>query len=245
MEENLDSVVKSLSGNSNELLEYLPYLLQDLFELGGDGNIAVSLLENNFSQNLSNINVLDLCCGKGAALIKFAQTFNCKGVGIDLFPSFINDAKKYSVQFNLQNNLNFYVMDLREAVTVFKKFDLVIFGNDTDVIGDEISSLEKIKKCCNTNGFIMYDYINILNSEFKIKLEKIGLKVVDSILIEKNEIKLINKENNRKIKHRADELSLKFPLKKHLFNEYVIAQEKESLEFEEETNWTKLLIQKV
>jgi len=245
MEENLDSVVKSLSGNNNELLEFLPYLLQDLFELGGDSNYTINLIEKNFPSGIQNFNVLDLCCGKGAILLQISQKFNCIGTGVDLFPTFISDAKKYSLDFNLQHKLDFKVMNITEAVKTFQNFDIVLFGNDTDVLGNEIQSLSKIKNCSRSNGYIVFDYINIVNSEFENELKNVGLKIIDCILIEKKEIKRINYENNTKIKKRSSELILQFPNKKKLFEDYVKSQEQESLEFEQNLNWTKLLLKKL
>jgi hypothetical protein len=44
MEEIKKSVVDSLDGNNVELFQHLPYILQDLWEIGADPSIIVSLI---------------------------------------------------------------------------------------------------------------------------------------------------------------------------------------------------------
>lgn len=65
-----ESVVESLDGFRTELLPYLPYLLQDLWEIEADPDTMLSLIKQYIRQD--RLNILDLGCGKGAVTIKIA-----------------------------------------------------------------------------------------------------------------------------------------------------------------------------
>ena len=104
-----NSILESLSGNNEPILEYLPYILQDLWELGGGKEEMITILKNNFNNEIKNFNVLDLCCGKGANLIVLASVLGCKGLGIDLFEPFISEANKMAKIFNVTKLVDFIV----------------------------------------------------------------------------------------------------------------------------------------
>jgi len=81
----------SLTAESTDLLPYLPYLLQDIYELGSSpADIEVLLRENtDFGPWFR---VLDLACGKGAVSIHLAAKFGCSVKGVDFMQTFVNDA---------------------------------------------------------------------------------------------------------------------------------------------------------
>ena len=89
-----ESIVESLDGFQPELLPYLPYLLQDLWEIGADPSTMLSLIKQYMRQD--KLNILDLGCGKGAVSIKIAQEINCKILGIDAMNEFIKSAQDYA-----------------------------------------------------------------------------------------------------------------------------------------------------
>jgi len=67
-------LARSLSAGTTELLPYLPYILQDYWELGSDPEVMVQLVKKYV--NLSNnTRILDLACGKGAVSIKLLTGF--------------------------------------------------------------------------------------------------------------------------------------------------------------------------
>src|SRR5512140_3618904 len=86
-----EKTAQSLSANDAELLPYLPYLLQDLWELGSNPADIIELIEKNVP-NKSEMKVLDLACGKGAVSIKLAELIECSIKGIDIIPKFIDAA---------------------------------------------------------------------------------------------------------------------------------------------------------
>ena len=64
MEEIQNSIVEALDGPDIELYPYLPYLLQDLWEIGADPSIMLALLKNNIKKK--KLRIMDLGCGKAA-----------------------------------------------------------------------------------------------------------------------------------------------------------------------------------
>ncbi len=243
MEINSKSVVESLSGASSEIIEYLPYLLQDLWELGGGTDELLEMLEKNTGTIKSNDKVLDLCCGKGVVLINLAKKYKCGGVGIDLFEPFIIEAKEKAVQNQVKHQIKFEVMDIKDAIKCFSGYDVVIYGGDTDVLGTEIESLQKVVSCCKSKGYIIYESASDSLEEVFKSVKKTGLQIIDQSVMQKENIVNINNYNNNKIKQRADELIERFPLKKTLFENYVISQVKESYELENNLIWFRFLLQ--
>ena len=80
-----ESVVTAMDGSDKELFPYLPYILQDLWEIGADPTIIIKLIDKRFP-NSDKLKVLDLGCGKGAVSIKVSQKFGYHCLGIDAVP---------------------------------------------------------------------------------------------------------------------------------------------------------------
>jgi ubiquinone/menaquinone biosynthesis C-methylase UbiE len=88
-----ESVVTAMDGTNKELYPYLPYIFQDIWEIGADPDVIIKLIKKH-STNCTNLEVLDLCCGKGAVSIKISKSLGCKCYGIDAVPEFISFAQK-------------------------------------------------------------------------------------------------------------------------------------------------------
>jgi SAM-dependent methyltransferase len=245
MEINYKSILSSLSGTDDKIIKHLPYLLQDLWELGGGTDRTLDLLDRNLSSSLASSRILDLCCGNGPAIISIAKKHKCGGIGIDLFEPFIIEAREKSFQNNVQHLIKFQVMDIKEAVELFKNFDVVIYGGDTNVLGNEIESLKRIANCCKANGCIILELtMNSLEKIFE-SIREIGFKVVDKFVIKKEVIVEINKFNNEKINHRAQELIKRYPSQKKLIENYIRSQELESFQLENNLIWCILLLKRI
>lgn len=72
-EENRD-VSHSLDADER-LLPFLPVLLQDLWSLGFSPQPMLRLLDRCGVTKRQSMSVLDLGCGKGAALVRLAREF--------------------------------------------------------------------------------------------------------------------------------------------------------------------------
>jgi 2-polyprenyl-3-methyl-5-hydroxy-6-metoxy-1,4-benzoquinol methylase len=67
-----EKLAKSLTAESTELIPFLPYLLQDLWELGSSPKDMINLISRNIDIT-KNTRILDLACGKGAVSVNMAK----------------------------------------------------------------------------------------------------------------------------------------------------------------------------
>lgn len=82
----------SLTSQSIEILPFIPYFLQDFFELGSSPKDITYLIKQHMPLSAES-NFLDLACGKGAVSIGIAKELGNPVKGIDLIPAFIEEAK--------------------------------------------------------------------------------------------------------------------------------------------------------
>lgn len=90
-----EKLVQSLSSETTELIPYLPYLLQDLFELGSSPKDMLEIIQKNIPLN-KPLCILDLACGKGAVSIHLAKSIPCTIKGIDIMKDFIEVGRSVS-----------------------------------------------------------------------------------------------------------------------------------------------------
>jgi len=65
-------LAQSLTADSADIIPFLPYLLQDLWELGSSGSEMADLLRRHVSIT-PGFTALDLGCGKGAVSVALAS----------------------------------------------------------------------------------------------------------------------------------------------------------------------------
>ncbi|MEW5953106.1 MAG: hypothetical protein AB1815_05035 [Bacillota bacterium] len=69
-----EKLAKSLTAESTRLIPFLPYLLQDLWELGSSPKDIIDMASKHINIYISNkTKVLDLACGKGAVSIRLSK----------------------------------------------------------------------------------------------------------------------------------------------------------------------------
>ena len=242
--ETEEKLVASLATGTTELLPFLPYLFQDVWELGSNPVDMIHLIKNHM--NLSaNIRILDLACGKGAVAVKIAQSLNIHVKGIDLIPEFIEYAKQKAKETGVETLCHFTTGDINEAIMMEKDYDCVILGAVGDVLGNQKETLRKLKATVTSNGYILVYDVYILDID---RLEKVKYKnheynyeyltyeqwlrifsESDLTLIEavSNNERFNSSNNNAAIALRANELMQQFPEKKKLFEGYINSQSNE------------------
>jgi ubiquinone/menaquinone biosynthesis C-methylase UbiE len=95
----------SLDLTSDELERYIPELLNGLWELGSVPEYIIELIaRNDLGKNKS---IIDLGCGKGAVLVKLAQRFDIKAIGVDIVVDFIEEANIYAKKFAVSDMVEF------------------------------------------------------------------------------------------------------------------------------------------
>ncbi|MFZ5986337.1 MAG: class I SAM-dependent methyltransferase [Bacillota bacterium] len=246
-----EKLAKSLTAESIELIPYLPYLLQDLWELGSSPKDIIDMIQKHI-QVSEETKVLDLACGKGAVSVNLAKELGCKVKGIDIISEFIDFAATKAQEYGVENLCEFKAGDINEAVKVEKDYDIVILGAVGDVLGNPEETIQKLKSTVKNGGFIFIDdaYGNDDSDERYPTREKwlmffqnAGVKLLDERFNEEDEIKNINDEQQSFIVNRANELKEKHPDKACLFESYIKSQQAECDELENEISGVTMFLQ--
>lgn len=239
MSELNKSIIKSLDGQDTGLLPYIPYLLQDLWEIGSAPEIINRLIKKHNCLNIKS-KVLDLGCGKGAVAVNLAKEFECQVHGIDAMPEFIEEAKFWVDKYHQSHLCTFKVGDIRESINELRDFNLIVLGSIGPIFGNIENTLNSVTNCLTTDGFVVLDDGFIPdNSSFenrnyqklqeaKEQITYSGFKLVDTIIIDTDLINESDMAIYENIEIRAKELIIKYPEKKNLFEAYLENQRVEN-----------------
>lgn len=234
-----ESVITAMDGSDIELLPYLHYILQDLWEMGTDPDIVITLIKKHFT-DYANLKVLDLGCGKGPVSIKLSKALSCHCYGIDAMPEFIDYAQKKAMAYGVAHLCKFETGDIREKIKALSGYDIIILGAIGPVFGDYHTTLSTLSNCIHQNGaFIIDDGYIENNSDYnhplilkqQAMLQQInstGMKLIEEVVINKDEFKLLNDGIFDKIQNRCYELMEKYPDKTELFTHYLQRQLEEN-----------------
>ncbi len=135
------------------LLPYLPELLADLQELGGNAKLIASVLGD--LDLTSSTTVVDLGCGKGAVAIEVAADLNCKVYGIDLFRPFIESCTKLAERRGVADLCRFIHGDILKLAGKIEPRDVAIFAALGDVLGPLDQSVAIIRRYVKPGGYIV------------------------------------------------------------------------------------------
>ena len=234
-----ESVVTAMDGSDKELFPYLPYILQDLWEIGADPEAIIKLIGKHVT-DLDRLKILDLGCGKGAVSIKVSQKYGCYCYGIDAIHEFIDYAKEKAKECKVDHLCTFETGDIREKVKALPTYDIIILGAIGPVFGDYYTTLTTLSKCLNESGIFIIDngYIED-NSDYSHPLiqkqetiiqqiDSAGMQLIEDDVIQKDDIKDSDDFIFDNLKKRCFELINKFPCKKELFENYIKKQEIEN-----------------
>jgi 2-polyprenyl-3-methyl-5-hydroxy-6-metoxy-1,4-benzoquinol methylase len=250
-----ESVVIAMDGFDKELYPFLPYILQDLWEIGADPDAVIRLVSNHF-EKYADLKVLDLGCGKGAVSVKLSQKLGCTCYGIDAIPEFVEYAQQKAIEFKVNNLCTFETGDIREKTKILTGYDIVILGAIGPVFGDYFSTLSTLSKCINENGIFIIDdgYINddsdyshplMFKKSIVIRqIEMAGMKLVANDIMDREDIKESDDFIFEKLKKRCYELIEKYTEKQNLFFDYIKKQEIENDVLENKVTATTMVISK-
>ena len=234
-----ESVVTAMDGSDNELFPFLPYILQDLWEIGADPDTIVSLIKK-YSANYTDLNVLDLGCGKGAVSVKISKVLGSKCYGVDAVPEFIEYAKLKALEFQVDHLCTFETGDIREKIKVLSGYDVVILGSIGPVFGDYYQTLTALSGCIKSEGIFIVDdgYIDdesgfthplmLKKSAVLQQIEKAGMELIEEDIIERGRIKESDDFIFNNLERRCIELIKLHPDKKRLFENYIKKQQEEN-----------------
>ena len=241
--ETEEKLARSLSWETTELLPFLPYLLQDFWELGSDPDVMAEMI-GKYIDISDGTKILDLACGKGAVSVKVAQKLQVKVKGIDLMPEFIEYALLKAKEYNVCGFCEFLIDDINEAVKAENGYDCVVFGAaGAEVLGGPAEALDKLKATVKPGGYILIEegYIPDEGKREDIKynadaylherqwmalFREAGLELVETARGH-SEGNLDSDSGLAAITNRANELIERHPDKKALFEGYVRNQRSE------------------
>ena len=239
MKDRDQSVVESLDGQDPALLPFIPYLLQDFWELGAHpDDVAGLLLAHGLA--LPRKAVLDLGCGKGAVAVPLARRFGLRVTGVDAFPPFVEEARRRAEEHGVTALCEFRADDVRVAVAALRGFDIAILSGTGPLFGTYEETIRALRPCLVTGGHVVLDDAFVEDgkseesgrytgySELHRQLRAAGATVVDERLSEMEEVGQACDVETGWIRRRADELALRHPNLAGLFDGYVRAQEAES-----------------
>ena len=250
-----ESVVISMDGSDKELFQYLPYILQDLWEIGSDPEAIIRLISKQFTK-YDDLKVLDLGCGKGAVSVKLSQKLGCNCYGIDAIPEFTAFARQKAAQYKVNHLCTFETGDISEKVKDLVGYDIAILGSIGPVFGDYFTTLSTLSNCINEKGIFIIDdsYISdgsdyshpliFKKSSILQQIEKAGMKLIENDIMDREDIKDSDDFIYDKLKKRCYELIEKHPEKENLFLDYIKKQEIENDILENKVIVTTMLIKK-
>ena len=227
-----ESIAAAMDSPGNTaIVPFLPYILQDFWEMGTSPEIVINLVRKHCKEYPS-LNVLDLGCGKGAVSVKLAAALQCNCYGIDGIPEFIEASKEKSLEYGVDTLCRFEIGDIRKKIKELEKFDVIILGAVGQVLGNYFITLRTLSKHLAAEGIVVIDeaYIDdssdfqhpaiLRHGELLKQIAQAKMELVDAI-----ENKPSNSaEEFKNIQKRCSELMTKYPDKKSLFESYIQSQ---------------------
>jgi ubiquinone/menaquinone biosynthesis C-methylase UbiE len=241
----LEKLAASLTARTTELIPFLPYLLQDLWELGTPPHIVADLIKGHIDHPEGR-HFLDLACGKGAVSVRIAEALGARVTGIDITPEFVDCARDKAEVHGVASLCAFMVADVNTAVREARGYDGVIFAATGDILGSPEDTLKLLGATVREHGFIIIDeaYLDDTDAEVRYQnyayltrkqwldlFERSGLRLLEEV-IPTAECAAKNKADLEKISARAAELTALHPEKKELFEGYVASQADEGQDLE-------------
>ena len=224
-----ESVLTAMDCSDKELLTFLPYILQDFWEIGSDPEVMISLIKKHITKD-KRPKVLDLGCGKGAVSVNIAKQLACECYGIDAIPEFITFAASKADEYGVSDLCRFEVGDIRESVKTIGKYDVIILGAIGQVFGNYYVTLTTLNKNLNEGGVFLIDDGYIENqSDFKHdqvlskgemlkQFSAAGMQLIDEVLANNDDTIAENYDTEYgNLSKRCQELIEKHPDKAELF----------------------------
>ncbi len=234
-----ESVVTAMDGSDVRLFPFLPYILQDVWEIGADPDVMVRLIAGRFPGR-SGLRVLDLGCGKGAVSVRAAEKLDCSCLGIDALPEFIAEAARQAEERGVARLCRFETGDIRIRARELSGFDAVILGAIGPVFGDYETTLKTLSHCVGQDGAFIIDdgYVSdesgytrpmlFKKRDILAQMDRAGMRLAEEAVIPPVSIRASDKLIWERLKKRCLELMKQHPGQKPLFQDYLRKQEEEN-----------------
>lgn len=150
----------------------------------------------------AGIKLLDLACGKGEMLCRWAQKYGIHGTGVDISSVYLESAKNRANELNVSDNVTFIQGDAGKYSPAAHAYDIVSCLGAT-WIGDGLAgTVELMKPAVAPNGLLLigepywiepppepaYDALGVKPNDYVTlemtldRLESSGLKLVEMVL---------------------------------------------------------------
>lgn len=239
MKSTSESIASSMDCEDIDLVNYLPYILQDFKSIGADPEVIANLVKKHM-KNYPSLKVLDLGCGKGTVSTELAKELNCFCHGIDAVDGFISEARTFAKEKGVDDNCFFETADIRTKTSELKDYDVIIFASTGPLFGDYESSIKGVLPALAKDGIIiMDDWYKKDNDKFEhpglvTKTEILrqatsaGAELLDEFIHEQSaEIGDGYSQEYENLKKRCLELSEMHPEKRDMFISYISKQSEE------------------
>ncbi|MHB8054186.1 MAG: SAM-dependent methyltransferase [Candidatus Aminicenantales bacterium] len=250
-----ECVVTAMDGTDSAIYPFLPYILQDIWEIGASPDIIVRLLRQH-GLNRSGLLLLDLGCGKGVVSIQAAAELGCSCLGIDAVEAFIAEARSKAAERGVDALCRFEVGDIRYKIKGLAGFDVIVLGAIGPVFGDYRATLTTLSPCLKPDGIFIIDegYFDdscdythpVIRKKGEIfrEIAEAGMILVDEVVIGEEEIKDADSSVFENLKARCLELAAAHPDKKELFLDYVRRQVEENVVLETQAVCSTMVIRR-
>lgn len=248
-----EKLVKSLTGGTTAIIPYLPYLLQDLWEMGSSPKEINDLISTHIPVN-EKTRILDLACGKAAVSIHLAKAFGCQVKGIDIVPEFIAYAVKKANVYGVDSLCQFEVQDINKSVENERGYDIVVLAAIGDVLGNILETITKLKGTVHKNGYLLIDdaFSNqdghktyFSQEQWLSAFRDAGVRLIAEKTIDDQTMESVNQYNQTYIVKRAHELQKLHPDQADLFADYIQRQQAECEQLQNDVTGVIWLLQVV
>jgi cyclopropane fatty-acyl-phospholipid synthase-like methyltransferase len=250
-----ESVVMAMDGTDPAIYPYLPYILQDTWEIGASPEIIVHLLQSHCREK-GAFRLLDLGCGKGIVSVRAAAELGCSCLGIDAVEAFVAEAKSKAAESGVDALCRFEVGDVRNRIKDLSGFDAIVLGAIGPVFGDYRETLIALSPCLKPDGIFVIDEgyfeddsehrhpIIRKKGEIMREIAAAGMELVDEIVISEEDIEDADSRIFDNLKARCLELAEANPDKKGLFLDYIRRQVEENVVLETAAVCTTMVIRR-
>jgi len=250
-----ESVVMAMDGTDAALYPFLPYILQDIWEIGASPAVILHLLHNHCRDH-SRLRLLDLGCGKGAVSIQVAAELGLSCLGIDAVEAFVAEARSKAAEFGVDALCRFEVGDIRLRIKELSGFDVIVLGAIGPVFGDYRDTLTALAPCLKPDGiFIVDEGYFPDDSDFRHpiirkksvlfrEIAEAGMELVDEVIIGEEDIKESDDHIFADMKTRCLKLAEAHPDQKGLFLDYIKRQVEENAVLEDEAVCSTMVIRR-
>ena len=242
--------MESLSVSDERILSCLPYMLQDLWSLGGQAGIQIEMVKQ---LELDFAGILDLGCGKGSSLIQIMKGQAGAALGVDAMAPFIQVARRKAIEWQVEHKAVFRVENLMETLKKEKGYDIVLYGIDSSILGSTVGCVKHLGKALRPNGYAILETCYAGKDALSIAMarENTGrilaaadFRLIQDVVWGETELASWNAATINSIRDRAEELKMKYPQLESVLDGYIEQQVQESTELEQELSCVTLLCQK-